>query len=369
MKLYEYVNEAALVGDTNLAGFIAQHWMSPELCSAAVLGDATEAEILTLANLLRPEGNLVVLAPGGARSRSHQVLSRLGEAGLESRVQVADLPLPGRWPKLLSALSMTNPGLLSVSAQWLQSEPGFWSALASVADPKGVVVCVRCLLDYESAAASIAAIRTIPLDSDVAVIAASPRSVWLASTSSAEALRRLLASSGLFSTPEGTRADGASAVIAYDRRLESLVTEDGRIPRLVRYANEVSGPGLEFSGGWAGPEDDGRWTDSSQASLQLTLPKDVTPQTLRVVANAWIPPDAGFQEVELGVGRSPKTWAREEFKTDSEVRPVDLELGEPLASGKIALQVKVAKAGRPSDHGGQDTRMLGLKLRTLGVYT
>jgi hypothetical protein len=365
-------------GDMALAGFILQHCFPSGIRSVASIGMGSESEFLILNSLADHAGNFVFLNTNhGSRDRQRlsELTHLLEERGFNIRALIADLTLPGRWPSLISALAAGDVRILGLDAAWACSVPEFWSSLGNFIRSAERVVYVRGALDFEHPDKSIEFLRGMPIDHDIEVIAATRASVWFASKGSvASTMRNMLRRSSLFSDGgvPGTDVgnDEAAAVIVRFDAASSLVDAQGAFPRVLYRIGHETPPGIEFGIGWSTPEEDGCWTDGTEAQLVLTPPAGTTGvQRLHLVGNAWLPPDSAGQIVEFGVGNRPESWTQL-CLNDGEIASATIDIGnENLVNGKVAVTLRVQQPGRPSDYGGTDSRLLGFKLRSVSLFT
>ena len=373
-NVWDGVREGAdALADIRLAGFILQHFFTTEPVSVASIGTPSRAEFLALNALVGPTASYVVLGTDPSaeyRSRLNELNNLLAHDGYETHTQIADLALPGRWPKLLPALAIRNVGILGLDARWAVTEPSFPDTLRDFVRATEAVVYVRGALDYKHPDISVRFLRSIPAGSGMDVVAATPSSLWLAPAGAAPVLREMLNSSGLFGADDTKSALDAPIVLENDW-LEGLVSQDGLLPRKLYSGSRDEASGLEFGPGWASAETDGRWTDGSEATATITLPPGAPgAKAITISGNGWVPPDDPTQLVKLGVGRNPKSWTELHFANGADIKSVHIELTPAdVANNSIALHVKVKKPGRPSDYGAPDSRVLGFKFRELGLFT
>jgi len=362
--------------DVGLAGFIVQNWFTKEPVSVASIGAPSEPEFLGLNSLVDRSASVVVLGVDRSPGNHERIgeLSGLAEReGFEVRTQSADLTLPGRWPQLLPALAARSVGILGVDAAWAASELKFWDNLRSFARPSGALVYIRGALDFRHADLTVRLLRGIPAAADIQLIASTRRSLWFASGDGAPGLRAVIRASGIFQPPSIAGAEppapDAPVVVEESWEADSLDVE-GRFPLLFVRGGRP-GAGARFGPGWSSGEPDGRWTEGAEATFTIT-PGGEPPGAARlaVSGNGWIPPGDGPQVVQVGLGPRPKRWTELSFANPSEIKAAVFDLaGSDFVDGALDIRVKVRKPGRPSDHGEPDSRTLGFKLRTIGLFT
>jgi hypothetical protein len=363
-------------GDVSVAGFILQHCFGAGIHSIASIGMASDAEFLMLNSLVDPGANFVLLNTdlrGRYRQRFSELTHRLEHEGFDARVLIADLTLPGRWPELISALAAGDVRILGLDAGWARTDPDFWGNLSGFLRSTERVVYVRGALDYEHPDTSIEFLRTMPDDHDLEVVVATRASVWFAPRGPlASAIRKALRLSGLFASDghAATEESDDSPVIVRTDSAAGMLDAHGRFPLVIYRIGVETMSSLEFGAGWSTFEQDGCWTEGSEAQLAITPPAGATAlKRLHIVGNPWMPPDEAGQDIELGIGKKPKGWTQLHFdQGDITGASIDLQ-HDDLVKGQITLTVRVQRPGRPSDYGGADSRMLGFKLRSLGLFT
>jgi hypothetical protein len=366
------------VADVSLAAFVLQHASKSGSSSVGYIGIPSNAELRALNSLVPSQASLVIAVPdlsGKPRIHVNALIHQLEQEGYESRIRLADLTLPGRWPRLLLALAATDIGVVSLDARWASNEPEFWLNLGSFARTSESVFCVRGALDFEHPDVAIAFFRSMPADSGIEVIAATCTAIWFAQSGpTAATLREMLRTSGMFTNPSVCGDVQADApVVACGSRMTALITlgDEGQFPRAVYTVSEETGrAGLEFVEGWSSPEADGCWTDGDAATVMVTLPSaDRAAKRLFFTGNAWVPPNAKTQVIEFGVGTSPTKWHKMSFVPE-EIKTIEMQLPTTdKATNRSILQIKVDKPGSPSNFGDTDQRMLGFKLRALTLFT
>jgi hypothetical protein len=205
----------------------------------------------------------------------------------------------------------------------------------------------------------------MPSDQDIHVIASTRGAVWLAAGAFATQVRKSLRDSGLFGAGG---VESQSPVIVNNDVSASLIDQHGHVPAVVYRVTEHETGALEFGRGWSSREADGCWTDGEEAVVSVAFRGGHLPTSLSIEGNPWMPPDSQQQVVEIGVGQDPLTWSTLSFWQE-EIASVSLALqpGDWVA-GKMTLHVRAQHPGRPSDHGGDDQRLLGFKLRSLGLF-
>jgi hypothetical protein len=269
----------------------------------------------------------------------------------------------------LPALAVQPIGVLGIDAEWAAAEPTFWSNLTTITREIEPIVYLRGVFDFRRPTIGMSLFASMPPESGVEVIAATPTSVWLAPAgASAAGARELLLSSGVFSG--GERSTGASQAPVIIEGARDLVRPDGRFPRAV-YRGSSGAHGLAYVSGWSNPEPDGCWTEGPSATVTAVIPAgEVPPTYIEIAGNAWLPANEPAQIVEFGVGRKPTAWTEMIYSDESEILVTKLGISAAdVSGGKVTVQVRPKKPGRPSDHGGTDTRMLGFKFRTLAFFT
>jgi len=361
------------VGDIRIAGFMLQHGFADGPVSVATVGMPSRVELLAFNALVDPSASFVVLGTDPSpeyRSRLNELTNILDQERFPIRTQIADLALPGRWARLLPALSPMPVGILGLDANWALSEPKFWENLHGFVAESSAVVYVRGALDFKAPDHSVAFLRSMPADCELVMFAATPNSLWFApSADTAVALRSKLRSSGLFGTDRSAEAPDQTVIVDNDWS-PNMVDEAGRFPRKLYLSVQEQPEGIEFGSGWAAPESDGRWTDGDKSVMIITPPEDVAAITLAITGNGWVPPTDELQWVDFGVGKDPKKWARLEFADGGEIKTIDVRLSPDDVTGdSIILQLKIRAPGRPSDYGEPDSRVLGFKLRAVSLFT
>ncbi len=362
-------------GDMSLAGFLLQHCVGGGVRSVASIGMGSPGEFLTLNALADHGGNFVFLNPDH-RGRDRQRLTELSELletrGFPMRVLIADLTLPTRWPGLIRALSQGDVRVVGLDAAWARVDSEFWSNLASFIRSGDRVVYVRGALDYQHPENSIEFLRTMPINHGLEVVAATRGSVWFAAAGeAASAIRETLHTSGVFMRSGVAEHAGSDmALVVHNDDASRLMDPSGAFPRVVHSAGKDRTAAFEFGPGWSTAESDGSWTDGGEAHASIELPRGTTEITrLRVVGNAWVPPHDEGQLVEIGVGHDPQEWIAL-HTDDGKISTINVPVSaRDIANGRIAITFRVEKPGRPSDHGGTDSRLLGFKLRQIAVFT
>jgi len=375
---------ADALGDIKLAGFILQHWFTKEPVSVASIGIPSRAEFLGLNALVDSSASFVVL---GTEPSSHAYRLRLNELsdiarleGYDIRFLVTDMTLPGRWAKLLPAVAVKPVGLLGLNARWALSEPKFWDNLTAFVGNSKALVYIRGALDFEYPEISTGLLRSMPTDGGIDVIAATPSSLWFGPADDAVALRELLRSSCLFgrTSKQARDGDALTPIVAHNDWMADVVDREGRfIRKLFSSASDVADDnGLEFAVGWFSPESDGRWSDGAEATATLHLPPGVpAAKRLSITGNGWVPPNKASQLIEIGIGigiggKTPKHRTELKFLDRAEIKSAILEImPSDIINNSIALNIKIQNPGRPSDHGHSDSRELGFKFRSLGLFT
>jgi hypothetical protein len=144
----------------------------------------------------------------------------------------------------------------------------------------------------------------------------------------------------------------------------------GKFPRTKYHIDHDLGSGVDFGPGWSSIEPDGCWTDGAEARISVTVQGAATNlKSIYVVGNPWMPPDGSEQIIEFSIGRDPSSWSELRFARE-EIAGKHLDIPETdAATVTIVLNLRVARPGRPSDQGGEDSRLLGFKLRSLSLFT
>jgi hypothetical protein len=355
-------------GDVSLAAYILQHCIEGDVKSIGAIGLASDAEFMLLHALAEPGSNFVYLnvdQRNEARQHLTGLANHLEAQGYGSRAVISDLMLPGRWASLLGALALGEVRVLGLDAAWAESDPHFWANLVSFLRATERAVYIRGLLDYRTPKTAMALLQTMPCDQDIHVIASTRGAVWLAAGAFATHVRHALQGSGLFGAGV---FEWPGPVIVQNDIYATMIDQHGHVPAVVYRVSEESTLALEFGKGWSSQEADGCWTDGEEAVVSVAFRGGHVPTSLSIEGNPWMPPDSQQQVVEFGVGQDPATWSSLSFWQE-EIASVSLPL-QPgdWAAGKVLLHIRVQHPGRPSDRGGDDHRLLGFKLRSLGFF-
>jgi hypothetical protein len=372
-----FQGSADALGDIKLAGFILQHWFTRGPVSVASIGMPSRAEFLALNALVDASASFVVLGTEPSSPAYGVRLNELGDLarheGYDSRFLITDMTLPGRWAELLPAIAIKHVGLVGINARWALFEPKFWDHLSAFIAASKRVVYIRGALDFEHPDISMGLLRSMPAESGIEVIAATPSSLWFGPVGEAAALREVLTSSCLFGrrSQEAGDSGAQTPIVVHNDWTADVVDHEGRfIRKLFNSASDVD-DGLEFGVGWASPEADGRWSDGAEATATIPLPPGVTAaRRLSITGNGWVPPNGSSQLIELGIGRTPKRWIELQFVDGAEIKSAVLEvMPSDIVNNRITLKIKIRNPGRPSDYGNPDSRVLGFKFRALALFT
>jgi hypothetical protein len=199
------------------------------------------------------------------------------------------------------------------------------------------------------------------------VVASTRGAAWFAAGPFAARARAAIAQSGLFGVSNDEDPD---AVVIVDSDLgEALIDLMGRVPtRLYRIGKDGT-TGIAFGRGWSSQESDGCWTDGEEARISVSHAAGQLPSSLSIEGNPWMPRDGQQQVVEFAVGHTPSAWSALSFWQE-EIASVTVPLQpQDWAGGELLLHVRAQRPGRPSEHGGDDQRLLGFKLRSLSLFT
>jgi hypothetical protein len=364
-------------GEISLAGYLAEHGFVDRNISMGSVGSISLAEALAFNALVSRESTFVVLGYGslaGGRNYSAELISEIEAHGFDVRTQFADLTIPGRWPQLLTAMASTNVGILGIDAHLASAQAGFWSTLQQFMKDGKSVVFIRNMLDFRNVKSLLPFIRSMPEHWERNVIATTPNSVWLASdVKSAGDIRKILRQSGLFpedaKNPDADLAD--TPIVVRTERALQMVDSVGRFPRSAYLTNSDYTTHVDYKSGWSRPEPDGCWTADYDAVIKLRLPPTTrTPVAITVSGNSWLAPDKKEQILEIGLGNEPTQWVEAVFHDSEEVLTTTLECDKmKFDSSDLVIRFQVTSPGRPSDHGGEDTRLLGFKCRSISVFT
>lgn len=124
--------------------------------------------------------------------------------------------------------------------------------------------------------------------------------------------------------------------------------------------------GLAMLGkGWWDAEIDGSWSVGRRAELRVERPADLKdPLRLRFETIGFSNSDGGTQRVEIWLdGQKLERWTLPDRQV--KLMSVEVPAGPP---GPLTLEVRITSPARPVDRGlGEDTRLLGVKLRALEV--
>ena len=369
----DFPGEKSGRGNLALANFVLHHVLQPG-ASVGSIGAVSSFEAQALNAMVADEASLVVMAgdtPTQPRGYIASIAADIEHSGVPLRLQFADLTLASRWPKILAATAPSEIGLIGIDISWAANTPDFWSNLQDFLKGRHALVYIRGMLDYRQSELVLPFVRSMPAGCTLDIVAATPDSLWFAADpAQAAATRALLRGSGLFSPQvnSGSAAVDAPVVVTTDDALFNI-DSNGKLPRLVIHAVQGS-VGLDYIGGWSNAESDGCWTIGSEAGLKIVVPAAVVvPRTLTITGNSWIPPNMSEQGVKIGVGPKPTSWKDVKFTDPEEIIAIPVELeGAVGSSSGLLLQIKIADPGRPSDFGGQDSRMLGFKIRTISVF-
>jgi hypothetical protein len=360
------------LGDVKILAFILEHGFHSDPISVASIGLPSREELFTGNCLVRGDASIVLFGTEVSREYKASLNALADQAfqlGSGIQTQVADLAIPGRWAQLLPAMSTRQVGILGVDAVWAASEPNFWKNLSEFWGTGKSVLYIRGLLDYHIASAILALLSALPKDGKIELVAATPTSLWLAPAGDfAQNLRSSLNSSRLGNIERLTGDDGP--VLVGDDWVRGVVDDDGRVARCLFRAEDENLTDLCFDLGWSLPESDGRWIEGAEATLRITLPENLGPIShVILIGNGWVPPNDGPQNVSMGVGDEPAAWVKTTLFDGSAICDCRLALSpSDVASNRLTLQFKVEKPGRPSDYGESDERMLGYKLRSVGLF-
>lgn len=363
------------VADIRLEAFITQHCLPQPYCVASI-GIPSEHEFLALNSLVDPSASFVLLASepsDQSRAKVKELTDLAVQGGFESRTQIADLTLPGRWAQLLPALAIKNVGVLRIEARWALKEPSFWENLRSFVTATGSVVCIRGALDCTRADLSLGFLRSVPAKCPVDLIASTRTSLWFAPAGdAARLLRETLRSSGI-AEPAALEPDTADPCAFVENTwVADWPDRDGRVPLTIFNVNNPHQLGIDYVTGWSSPESDGRWTDGDVAMVKVTPPAGApTARRIAIMGNAWIPrSDDPCQIIRVGIGHEPAKWVEQRFEEGDGIKTVYLDVKKSdTIDNSITLHVKVQKPGRPADFGEPDFRVLGFKFRALAVFT
>jgi hypothetical protein len=361
------------LGDIKLAGFLLQHWFTPEIVSVASVGLPSKVEFLALNSLVDESSSFAILNTDPFSPGSHTRISELSDIARQEsysiRFLITDMTLPARWTQLLSVLTPNPIGILRLDAAWALSDPQFWSNLGELLRKSNAVVCIRGLLDFHHADVAVRLLASAVGGDALEVIAATPTSVWLGLSNHVDSLRELLRSSCLFGQDVVT--DKKDPVVVLNTWMPNVVDDGGRFVRKLFGGAAGSSDGIEFAIGWAAPEPDGRWSDGPEAIATVSLPPGVaTARRLTVTGNGWVAPSNAAQRVEFFVG-TPSTCRTElRFDHGSEIKSAVLELTPgDVVDSRINVNIRISNPSRPCDYGEPDSRVLGFKFRALGLFT
>jgi len=111
--------------------------------------------------------------------------------------------------------------------------------------------------------------------------------------------------------------------------------------------------------GWSDPENWGTWTDGMEATLVFSIGAMPNP-VLHLIAAGLPQPDGSPQRVTVLVN------GEEVDGYNLSERPSDVVIPLPAGlAGEVFMTFRLAGPSRPSDHGGSDTRLLGMALRSI----
>ncbi|WBO60416.1 hypothetical protein GT370_06395 [Acidocella sp. MX-AZ03] len=279
---------------------------------------------------------------------------------LRTRAQVVDVGQSNRWLQILEALTSASLGVLFVDAAWAVEESRFWHNLEQLWRTNPCAICLVGFYNPELNSENFSLIRTIPKELQIEFIASTASSAWIAPVEqTGDRMRELLHCSGLF---------GHSVPVIAREPIDLLdvFDEQGRIPLYtfnIR-SNEITRLTLEH--GWSHLESDGVWTNAYQGAVTLPVPTIQKMKRLRVSGNCWLHPNHEHQTLSIGIAGT----TRAEFKIstgDIQILNIPLEPSD-IDAGKLNLTFSVSSPGRPEEFGGEDSRLLGFKLRSVALF-
>ena len=156
-------------------------------------------------------------------------------------------------------------------------------------------------------------------------------------------------------------------VVAIDRATSACAT--GLQPGQTVYFSDPAANRILKLTGFSHPESDGRWTEGTQATIDLKLaPESLETGRLRLHLMPFVSAEKG-QTLRLRCGEGPEQVV--EFSPGTLAwRTVDLPLAGVRADTLMRIQIAVAHMFVPSEVGiGPDLRLLGVKIRHIELLT
>ena len=156
-------------------------------------------------------------------------------------------------------------------------------------------------------------------------------------------------------------------VVAIDRATSACAT--GLQPGQTVYFSDPAANRILKVTGFSHPESDGRWTEGTQATIDLKLaPESLKTGCLRLHLMPFVSAEKG-QTLRLRCGEGPEQVV--EFSPGTLAwRMVDLPLAGVRADTLVRIQIDVAHMFVPSEEGiGPDLRLLGVKIRHIELLT
>ena len=156
-------------------------------------------------------------------------------------------------------------------------------------------------------------------------------------------------------------------VVAIDRAT-SACTTGLQLGQTVYFSDPAANRILKLKG-FSRPESDGRWTEGTQATIDLKLaPESLKTGRLRLHLMPFVSAEKG-QTLRLRCGEGPEQVV--EFSPGTLAwRTVDLPLAGVRADTLVRIQIAVAHMFVPSEVGiGPDLRLLGVKIRHIELLT
>lgn len=359
-------------GDAFIANYLLAYCFGKESVAVGAVGAAGDEDVVVLQHLVRPGANLVVLNcdhSAQGRSKLNAIAqSNMGAQG--GRVTVVDLAQDERWANLLEALALSDVGIIGFDAAWAAKFPGFWSSLTRYLKGRRCVAYIRGIFSYRDPASILSLLKSMPDGEGILTLASTKNgSLWICCNPDFyHEIRDQMLYSGLF---EASGA-GAGVLLAsgrYENAASDLLNAANCLPHAVYGVEGAGTDNLELRRGWNDPEEDGRWTEGSEAEFAIKAPPGgPSDGELRLVANAWLSPLSSVQTIQVSTDPTRERWTSVRLDVDSVVTIAVPYAAADIFDGELEATIRISEPGRPSDHGGSDSRLLGLKLRSVMLY-